>query len=159
MFNKPPEFTNNLKGDGYIFWYAPNLPVELAMVEKNSTPWKQFVSEIPITQNLDHLVVSNDGAIIFTILTSKWKTTSDRVIKNLRKTKNCRLINWENRIVNGTPVLYVKYYLKLESNHLFYNQYYLNDGRLVLSIMALREAYIKFEPFILEALNGIELID
>jgi hypothetical protein len=129
------------------------------MVEKDSTTWKQFVSELPITQKLDYLVSSNDGAIIFTIFKSKWKTTNDRVLKNLRKTKNCRLINWENRIVNGTPALYVKYYLNVESNHLFYNQYYLNDGRLVLSIMALREAYIKFEPLIVEALNGIELID
>ena len=93
------------------------------------------------------------------IAKSRYKVSYNRIFNNAKKSSDATLIESDQRMVNNTPVLYLRLSAEKDGNRVIMSAYYINSdsGMLVFWILCPEDNYEKYRKMIEEGMNGIEL--
>ena len=157
-YNRSPKFELYIQGDGYKLWYDKELDTQFNKLEKDSAEWKTF-QEARSELILEHLFYNRESGMACVIAKSRYKMSYDKILNHTKKLSNATLIESDQRMVNNTPVLYIKLFTKKDGNNIMLSTYYINadSGMLVFMILVLEDNYEKYRKMIEEGMNGIEL--
>lgn len=158
-YNRSSEFESYIQGDGYKLWYDKEFDAQFIKVVKDSTDWKTFQKSMSGFLLIDHLFYNRESGIICVISKNKYKISYDKILNNVKKSSAVTLIESDQRMVNNTPVLYTRSFVKKDGNNVMLSEYYINSdlGMLMFSILCPEDSYGKYRKMIQEGLNGIEL--
>ena len=157
-YNRSPEFESYIQGDGYKLWYDKEIHAQFIEPEKDSTDWKT-VQKSMSSFLIDHLFYNRGSGIICVIAKNRYKIPYDKTLNHVKKSSDATIIESDQRMVNNTPVLYIRSFAKKDGNNIMLSTYYINSdsGMLVFIILCPEDSYGKYRKGIEEALNGIEL--
>jgi hypothetical protein len=157
-YNRPPEFESYIQGDGYKLWYDKELHSQFIELEKGSTEWEALQKSVG-THSLDHVFYNRESGVGCMITKNRYKISYDKILNNAKKLSATALIKSDQRMVNNTPVLYIRFLNKMDGNNVILSTYYINSdsGLLTLTIACPKDSYGEYRKMIQDALNGIEV--
>lgn len=157
-YNKPPHFDSYIQGDSYTIWYSKDLEEHFVEIEKGTNEWQSLQKEIGIF-TLQHAFYNRESGICAVIAKHRYKSSYDKVLDNVKKSSVFSLIESDQRMVNNSPALYIRYFIKEGGNNMIVSAYHINTdlGTLMFLIACLEDEYGEYRKMIQDALNGIEV--
>jgi len=160
-YNRSSEFKSFIQGDSYRLWYDEKIHSQFIEFEKDSAEWKSAQKKMGAFP-LDHVFHNRESDIVFGIGRIKYKASYDKMLKRSKEAseaQNLTIIESDQRMVNNTPVLYVRFLGKEDGTNMMGIVYFIhyNSGTVMFITACPEGVYWEHREKIKEAMNGIEI--
>ena len=147
-----------IQGDGYKLWYDRKTRSQLNEVKKGTSEWTAL-QKFMRGADLDQAFYNPKTDIFAVVGKLRNKIPYDKVLLNVKKQSTDIIIESDKRIVNNTPVLYLRSVFKEDGTRLMMSTYIINvnSGSLYYLIGCRKDDYRKYRITILKTLNAIEI--